>query len=189
MSVKILASSITSVDAFSRDPAKALKSTDRGVITVIDNDLSVFYVVTPERMAELLEIEKAASCTNSDVFLEDSLFNDERLTPVVTNIPTPIGKFTMYEGWQPDADFLRMAAMWGCTLTSPVTPAELASFVAYWQAEGKAFHHVQWQQKLARSVLQNRMNSAAQPKKRDVNDFGGQEYSIPKGFRGYKGEQ
>ncbi|TBL97999.1 primosomal protein DnaT [Hafnia alvei] len=187
MSVKILATSITSLESFNRDPAKALKSTDRGVVTVIDNDLSVFYVVTPERMSELLEFEQAANRTNSDVVLEDSLFNDERLPPIAANIPTPIGKFVMYEGWQPDADFLRMAAMWGCILTSPVTPTELASFVAYWQAEGKAFHHVQWQQKLARSVQQNRMNSAAQPKKRDVNDFGGQEYSIPKGFRGYKG--
>lgn len=27
-----------------------------------------------------------------------------------------------------------------------VTTEELASFIAYWQAEGKVFHHVQWQQ-------------------------------------------
>lgn len=40
----------------------------------------------------------------------------------------------------------------GIALSQPVTPEELAAFVAYWQAEGKVFHHVQWQQKLARSV-------------------------------------
>ena len=187
MSVKILASSITSLDSFSRDPATALKSGDRGVMTVLDNNMPIFYAVTPERMAELLAIEEAAGRANSDVTLEESLFNDDFshdvAAPVAQNIPTPLGNFVMYAGWQPDADFLRMAAMWGCILTSPVTPTELASFVAYWQAEGKAFHHVQWQQKLARSVQQNRMSNGGQPK-RDINDIGEQDYSIPKGFRG-----
>ena len=170
MSVKILASAITSLDTFSRDPETALKSGDRGVITVLDNNMPIFYAVTPERMAELLAFEEAASRANS-------------VAPTAANIPTPLGKFVMYPGWQPDTDFLRMAAMWGCILTAPVTPTELASFVAYWQAEGKAFHHVQWQQKLARSIQQNRMSNGGQPK-RDINDIGEQDYSIPKGFRG-----
>ena len=183
MSVKILASSITSLDTFSRDPETALKSGDRGVITVLDNNMPIFYAVTPERMAELLAFEEAASRANSDVVLEECLFSDEAVAPTVANIPTPLGKFVMYPGWQPDTDFLRMAAMWGCILTAPVTPTELASFVAYWQAEGKAFHHVQWQQKLARSIQQNRMSNGGQPK-RDINDIGEQDYSIPKGFRG-----
>ena len=65
-------------------------------------------------------------------------------------------------GWQPDADFQRQAAIWGVALSEPVTPAELAAFVAYWQAEGRLFHHVQWQQKLARSVQMNRAASGAQ---------------------------
>ena len=187
MSVKILASSITSLDSFSRDPATALKSGDRGIMTVLDNNMPIFYAVTPERMAELLAIEEAAGRANSDVTLEESLFNDDfshdAVVPAAQNIPTPLGKFVMYAGWQPDADFLRMAAMWGCILTSPVTSTELASFVAYWQAEGKAFHHVQWQQKLARSVQQNRMSNGGQPK-RDIKEIGEQDYSIPKGFRG-----
>ena len=53
----------------------------------------------------------------------------------------------MYAAWQPDADFQRQAALWGVALREPVTAEELASFVAYWQAEGKVFHHIQWQQK------------------------------------------
>lgn len=69
-------------------------------------------------MAELLAIEEAAGRANSDVTLEESLFNDDFshdvAAPVAQNIPTPLGKFVMYAGWQPDADFLRMAAMWGC---------------------------------------------------------------------------
>lgn len=52
----------------------------------------------------------------------------------------------MYAGWQPDADFQRQAALWGIALAQPATPEELAAFTAYWQAEGKVFHHVQWQQ-------------------------------------------
>ncbi len=35
--------------------------------------------------------------------------------------------------------FQRLAALWGIALTQPVTPEELAAFVAYWQAEGKVF--------------------------------------------------
>lgn len=42
MSVKILASAITSLDTFSRDPETALKSGDRGVITVLDNNMPIF---------------------------------------------------------------------------------------------------------------------------------------------------
>lgn len=41
---------------------------------------------------------------------------------------------------------LSAAALWGVALREPVTTEELASFIAYWQAEGKVFHHVQWQQ-------------------------------------------
>lgn len=52
----------------------------------------------------------------------------------------------MYPAWQPDADFQRQAALWGVALREPVTAEELAAFIAYWQAEGKVFHHIQWQQ-------------------------------------------
>ncbi|STU57412.1 primosomal protein I [Klebsiella pneumoniae subsp. ozaenae] len=54
---------------------------------------------------------------------------------------------------------------WGIALSQPVTPEELAAFVAYWQAEGKVFHHVQWQQKLARSVQISRASNGGQPKR------------------------
>ena len=90
---------------------------------------------------------------------------------------------TMYAGWQPDADFQRLAALWGIALSQPVTPEELAAFVAYWQAEGKVFHHVQWQQKLARSVQISRASNGGQPK-RDVNSVSEPDSHIPRGFRG-----
>lgn len=94
-----------------------------------------------------------------------------------------MGKFAMYAGWQPDADFQRTAALWGIALSQPVTPEELAAFVAYWQAEGKVFHHVQWQQKLARSVQISRASNGGQPK-RDVNSVSEPDSHIPRGFRG-----
>ncbi|QLJ62153.1 hypothetical protein HP475_20540 [Serratia marcescens] len=66
------------------------------------------------------------------------------------------GKFTMHNGWQPGADFQRMAATWGMKIAEPVTPEELQEFIGYWEPEGKAFHQAQWEQKLARSVLMSR---------------------------------
>lgn len=68
-------------------------------------------------------------------------------------------------------------------LSEPVTAAELAAFVAYWQAEGRLFHHVQWQQKLARSVQMNRAANGGQPK-RDITQISNTDYDIPDGFRG-----
>ncbi|MGM1188127.1 DnaT-like ssDNA-binding domain-containing protein [Serratia liquefaciens] len=64
----------------------------------------------------------------------------------------PAVKFPMTAGWQPSPDFRQRAALWGKVLSGPelgYTPAELASFQAYWQAEGKAFHQAQWELKFA----------------------------------------
>ena len=68
-------------------------------------------------------------------------------------------------------------------LREPVTAEELASFIAYWQAEGKVFHHVQWQQKLARSLQIGRASNGGLPK-RDVNTVSEPDSQIPPGFRG-----
>ena len=106
-----------------------------------------------------------------------------RAQPAAAPVAVPMGKFAMYAAWQPDADFQRLAALWGIALSQPVTPEELAAFVAYWQAEGKVFHHVQWQQKLARSVQISRASNGGQPK-RDVNSVSEPDSHIPRGFRG-----
>ncbi len=81
--------------------------------------------------------------------------------PQEQQLPFPLngnqfGKFTMHNGWQPGADFQRMAATWGMRIAEPVTPEELQEFIGYWEPEGKAFHQAQWEQKLARSVLMSR---------------------------------
>ena len=111
--------------------------------------------------------------------LDDQLYQEPQAAPVAV----PMGKFAMYPDWQPDADFIRLAALWGVALREPVTTEELASFIAYWQAEGKVFHHVQWQQKLARSLQIGRASNGGLPK-RDVNTVSEPDSQIPPGFRG-----
>lgn len=97
-----------------------------------------------------------------------------------------LGKFQMRDNWKPDPQFIQRAALWGITLKTDITPFELAEFITYWKAEGKAFHHDQWQQKLARSVKQSRARPVAQQQRRDINDVPEPDKAIPQGFRGYQ---
>lgn len=177
MSVKILTSTLIGLDAFRQDPLNALQQADKGTLAVLEDYAPVMYAITPERLAQLLALEAAVQQPN-DVALDDSLFDE---APAA--IHTPVGKFAMYDGWQPDADFSRQAAIWGVALSESVTASELAAFVAYWQAEGRLFHHVQWQQKLARSIQMNRAANGGQPK-RDITQLPNPDRTIPDGFRG-----
>ncbi|MCM8478017.1 DnaT-like ssDNA-binding domain-containing protein [Enterobacter hormaechei] len=97
-----------------------------------------------------------------------------------------LGKFQMRDNWKPDPQFIQRAALWGITLKTDITPFELAEFITYWKAEGKAFHHDQWQQKLARSVQQSRARPVSQQQRRDINDVPEPDKAIPQGFRGYQ---
>lgn len=97
-----------------------------------------------------------------------------------------LGKFQMRDNWKPDPQFIQRAALCGITLKTDITPFELAEFITYWKAEGKAFHHDQWQQKLARSVQQSRARPVAQQQRRDINDVPEPDKAIPQGFRGYQ---
>lgn len=93
------------------------------------------------------------------------------------------GKFQMREDWRPDDDLIRRASLWGIVLQTPVTDFELAEFITYWKVEGKAFHHDQWLQKLARSVQASRAKPVPQ-QRRDVNAMSEPDTDIPPGFRG-----
>ncbi|MGL4428560.1 MAG: primosomal protein DnaT [Silvania sp.] len=181
MSSRILTTSIAGIDAFMRDPRSVLANAEGGTVAVFADNAPAFYAITPQRLAQLLETEARLTRPASDVALDTKFFDEPTNMPVAV----PMGKFAMYAGWQPDADFQRQAALWGIALTQPVAPEELAAFTAYWQAEGKVFHHVQWQQKLARSVQINRASSGGQ-QKRDVNSFSEPDKQIPNGFRGAK---
>ena len=77
----------------------------------------------------------------------------------------PIGKFSMFEGWKPSDDFVMRARLWGYALSQDgYQKTELAEFVTYWQAEGKVFEHVQWEQKLARSLIYKKQKEAGSEK-------------------------
>ncbi len=179
MSSKVLSSSVIGIDALARDPETVLNSAENGTVAVFSNNVPAFYALTPARLEQLLELEAKLSRPGSDVTLDGQFFDE----PLAAPIAVPMGKFAMYADWQPDADFQRMAALWGIALTQPATPEELASFTAYWQAEGKVFHHVQWQQKLARSLQIGRASNGGQPR-RDLNTLSEPDNQIPPGFRG-----
>ncbi|HAM5330743.1 TPA: hypothetical protein IB053_002408 [Escherichia coli] len=93
------------------------------------------------------------------------------------------GKFVLTPDWKPDPDILKQAALWGVSLDSEITQQELAQFVSYWVAEGKAYHHTQWQQKLVQSVKTVRTKSA-RPERRDIMAMSEPDTEIPPGFRG-----
>lgn len=89
--------------------------------------------------------------------------HSELFEPVIPDYPDqpgtgigqnqPFGKFQMFEDWKPTADFARQANLWGMPVKTGINiEAELSSFIAYWQAEGKLFHQIQWEQKFARHL-------------------------------------
>ena len=181
MSSRILTTSIAGIDAFMRDPRGVLTHAEGGTLAVLADNAPAFYAITPERLAQLLEIEARLSRPASDVTLDNQFFEEPGNAPVTV----PMGKFALYAGWHPDGDFQRQAALGGIALTQPATPEELAAFIAWWQAEGKVFTHIQWQQKLARHLQINRASNNGQPK-RDINAFSEPDKQIPNGFRGAK---
>ena len=173
MSSRVLTPDVVGIDALVHDHQTVLAKAEGGVVAVFANNAPAFYAVTPARLAELLALEEKLARPGSDVAQE----------PQAAPVAVPMGKFAMYPDWQPDTDFIRLAALWGVALREPVTTEELASFIAYWQAEGKVFHHVQWQQKLARSLQIGRASNGGLPK-RDVNTVSEPDSQIPPGFRG-----
>ena len=132
MSSRILTSTVIGIDDFMRDHESVLARTEGGAVAVFANNSPAFYAITPERLAELLALESRLARPASDITLDNQFYEEPAATPV--NVP--MGKFAMYAGWQPDADFQRLAALWGIALDQPVAPEELAAFIAYWQAEG-----------------------------------------------------
>lgn len=179
MSSRILTPDVVGIDAFMQNYASVLAKAEGQAVAVFANNAPAFYALSPARLAQLLALEAKLARPGSDVMLDERLYEEPAAAPVAV----PMGKFAMYSDWQPDADFQRLAALWGIALSQPVTAEELASFIAYWQAEGRVFHHVQWQQKLARSVQISRASSGGTVK-RDINSLSEPDDHIPPGFRG-----
>ncbi|WP_343192190.1 primosomal protein DnaT [Buchnera aphidicola (Formosaphis micheliae)] len=176
MSTKILVPTTITLKNFKKDPITALNSAKEGALAVFKNNIPIMYAVTPTLLNKLFSI--------------NHLFQEKKQEQIKHNIKEnkflekiPIGKFIMYKEWKPDVDFLKQAAIWGIILHEPITHAELALFISYWQAEGRFFYHIQWQQKLARSIQQSRTLNLKY-KKRDINDLPQPDINIPEGFRG-----
>lgn len=103
--------------------------------------------------------ERNIKTTLSDARAENFIPVPEAEDPPAGNWSDYPGKFAMTGHWQPDPDFSRKAAQWGVILNEPYRPEELAEFITYWQAEGKAKHHAQWEMAFAKSIQQQRMKT------------------------------
>lgn len=116
---------------------------------------------------------------------EDNFQSDPNANNSILNGRVPAGgfgvndKFVMYQGWEPDQDFTQKAAYWGTILKEPLQPHELAEFVTYWGAEGKAKTHEQWELALAKGLKHSRLKS---PKV--VNNGTNQRIKIDNQFAG-----
>ncbi|MDK6768371.1 DnaT-like ssDNA-binding domain-containing protein, partial [Klebsiella aerogenes] len=121
MSSRILTTDFCGLDDFVENHAARLQKSASGAVAVFANNAPAFYALTPERLAQLLELEAKLARPTSDIALDAQFFDEPSAAPVAV----PMGKFAMYAGWQPDADFQRLAALWGIALTQPVTPEEL----------------------------------------------------------------
>jgi ABC-type antimicrobial peptide transport system ATPase subunit len=86
MSSRILTTSIAGIDAFMRDPRGVLTHAEGGTLAVFADNAPAFYAVTPERLAQLLEIEAKLSRPASDVMLDNQFFDEpaSALDPIAT---------------------------------------------------------------------------------------------------------
>lgn len=85
MSSRILTTSIAGIDAFMRDPRGVLTHAEGGTLAVFADNAPAFYAVTPERLAQLLEIEAKLSRPASDVMLDNQFFDEPASAPVRSN--------------------------------------------------------------------------------------------------------
>ncbi len=117
MSSRILTSHFSGTEEFLQQHAALLAKSTDGTVAVFANNAPAFYALTPARLAQLLELEAGWRAPAATSRLTRSFRGARRGAVAV-----PMGKFAMYAGWQPDADFQRPAALWGIALSQPVTP-------------------------------------------------------------------
>ncbi|ANZ22277.1 primosomal protein DnaI [Buchnera aphidicola (Diuraphis noxia)] len=163
--MKILISQNTTLDLFCKNPIKILKESNNGAIAVLKNNTPIFYAVTPDFLKKVFDLEY------NSIYKNIKKLNINK-------------KFSMHSKWMPDTDFIHQAALWGITLDKEPSTSEITSFVSYWKAEGCFFYHIQWQQKLARSLQRSRSMDNFSQKKRDITYIPTPDQTIPDGFRG-----
>ncbi|QCI20187.1 primosomal protein DnaT [Buchnera aphidicola (Brachycaudus cardui)] len=163
--MKILLSTSTNLDLFCKNPIKILETSNNGIIEILKDNKAVFYAITPCFLQKIFDVEYNLSCKDR---LKKNTYK----------------KFSMHQNWRPDKDFIRKSALWGIILTEEISKSELACFITYWQAEGCFFHHIQWQQKFARSLQKSRSLNQFSQKKRDITYIPTPDKTVPSGFRG-----
>lgn len=165
--MNILISKNINIDLFCQNPIKILEKNEHNIIAVLKKNKPIFYVINPNIFKDFFNINSYLN--NSNIQKEKEKY---------------IKKFSMYTEWTPDKDFLAQSKLWGIHLTQEVSLSELAYFISYWKAERCLFYHVQWQQKLARSLQKSRSMNYFKNKKRNINEIPIPDQKTPNGFRG-----
>lgn len=178
MLLKNLTSTIMDLKDFCNQKI-SLENAENGTIAIIGNNKiePIMYIISPNRLSILLKIEANIAKKKLDKY------NKTILSDYVNNIK----KFKMYKDWHPGNNFIKLASLWGVNLIQSITREELLSFISYWQVEHRMFYHVQWQQKLARSIQINRkkyFNKKNIFKNSELNKTIEVDEYIPDGFRG-----
>ncbi|WP_245002834.1 DnaT-like ssDNA-binding domain-containing protein [Enterobacter kobei] len=62
-------------------------------------------------------------------------------------------QFAMSDEWKPDPDFVAQSHDWGTPVEHSVRKTELRAFIDFWKCEDVRFNQYQWQQKLARHII------------------------------------
>jgi DNA replication protein DnaT len=163
--MKILISKNATLNAFCKNPIQIIETSNNGAVRIIKNKQPIFYAMTPDFLKKIFDIKYHC-------------LKQEKIKENINN------KFSMHANWTPDKDFIRQAALWGIFLNKEVSEFELASFISYWQEENCIFYHMQWQQKLARSIYKSRMINNNAKQKRDITFIPKPDKNIPNGFRG-----
>ncbi|CAL4317871.1 DnaT-like ssDNA-binding domain-containing protein [Buchnera aphidicola] len=165
--MKISISKSINIDLFCKNPIKILEKKEHDLFAVLKKNTPVFYVITPDFFKEFFDIK---------YYLNNDNPQEEK--------KKYIQKFSMHTKWKPDQDFLHQSALWGINLIGQVSKCELACFISYWKAEGCFFHHIQWQQKLARSLQKSRSLHYEKKNIRNITDIPIPDKKTPNGFRG-----
>lgn len=163
--MKILVSKNISLDLFCKNPIKSIKQTNNETLSISKNKKILFYVMTPSALKKIFDLEYN--------FDKEDIQQEKKIKQ----------KFSMHSQWIPDQDFLRKAALWGIILDKEVSKEELTAFISYWEAEGCFFYHIQWEQKLARS-LQRVRSFKLLKKQKDLTYIPAPDQTTPDGFRG-----
>ena len=86
MSSRILTTDFSGLDDFMQDHAAVLAKSASGAVAVFANNAPAFYALTPERLAQLLELEAKLARPNSDIALDAQFFDEPTATPVAVEV-------------------------------------------------------------------------------------------------------